>query len=92
MIRETRLTAGAAIGIVAAMLTFASPVEAGTCASIAGKARAADPATATTRAQIELVQKAARFGGKITNTSTNCIKSPPGYVCKMTAVVCPKKS
>jgi len=89
MIRKTLLTAGATLGIVAASLTFAAPVEAGTCAPVAGKARAADPATATTRAQIELMRRAARFGGKIKQTSTDCKKSAGGYVCKMTAVVCP---
>ena len=39
--RKTLLTAGATLGIVAASLTFAAPVEAGTCAPVAGKARAA---------------------------------------------------
>jgi len=93
MIRRTLLIASAALGIVAASLIVATPVEAGTCAPVAGKARAADPATATTRAQIEMLQRAARFGGKVSQTSTNCKKAAGGgYVCKMTAVVCPRKS
>lgn len=93
MIRQPQLIAGAAIGIIAAILTFAVPVQAGTCSPVAGKGRAADPATATTRAQIELTRKAARIGGKITQRSTDCKKGPPGgFVCKMTAVVCPRSS
>ncbi len=93
MFRPTQLIAGAAIGVMAAILTFALPVQAGTCASVAGKGRAADPATATTRAQIELTQKAARLGGKITQRSNDCKKGPPGgFVCKITAVVCPRSS
>jgi len=92
MIRETQLSACAAIGVIAAILSFALPAEAGTCSPVMGKGRAADPATATTRAQHELIQRAAGLGGKITQKSTNCKKVDAGYVCKMTAVVCPKKS
>ncbi len=92
MIRETQLSAGAAIGVIVAILSFALPAEAGTCSPVMGKGRAADPATATTRAQHELIQRAAGLGGKITQKSTNCKKVDAGYVCKMTAVVCPKKS
>jgi len=92
MVRETQLLAGAAIGVMAVILIFALPAEAGTCSPVVGKGRGPDPATATTHAQHDLIQQAARFGGKITRTSTNCKKASPGFVCKMTAVVCPKKS
>jgi hypothetical protein len=92
MIRNTQPVAGAAFGVMAAILIFALPAEAGTCSQMMGKGRGSDPAMATTRAQAELIQRAARFGGKISNTSTNCKKASPGYVCKMTAVVCPRKS
>jgi hypothetical protein len=91
MIRKTPLLAGAAIA-VAAVLALALPAAAGTCSQVTGKGRAKDPASATTLAQHELIQRAARFGGKIMRTSTNCKKDSPGYVCKMTAVVCPKKA
>jgi len=50
MIGETQLIAAAGIGVLAAILTFALPAEAGTCSPVMGKGRAADPATATTRA------------------------------------------
>ena len=54
------------------------------------KARAADPATATTKASIKLTQRAASLRGRIKNSSTNCQKGPPGgFVCMISAVVCP---
>lgn len=79
-----------AIGALAAVLSFSGPVEAGTCQPVKAKGRAKDAATATTRAQIELIQRAARLGGTISQTSTNCMPGPSGVVCKMSAVVCPK--
>jgi len=54
------------------------------------KGRAADPATATTKASIKLTQRAASLRGRIKNSSTNCQKGPPGgFVCTTSAVVCP---
>jgi len=82
------LTAVVAIGI--AMLSFAGPVEAGTCQPVKAKGKAAKMATATTYAQMDLKQKAKGMGGKVTQTSTNCVPNPSGYVCKINAVVCPK--
>jgi hypothetical protein len=92
MIGETQLSVGAASAVIVAILSFALPAEAGTCSPVMGKGRAADPATATTRAQHELIQRADGLGGKITQKSTNCKKVDAGYACKMTAVVRPKKS
>ncbi len=92
MIRETYLSAGATIGVLAATLILALPAAAGTCSPVMGKGHGSDPAMATTRAQHELIQQAARLGGKLSQQTTNCKKARRGYVCKMTAVVCPKKS
>ncbi len=92
MIRRTHLIAGAAIGVLAATLILALPAEAGTCSPIMGKGRGPDPAKATTRAQHDLIQQAARLGGKLSQQSVNCKKIDGGFVCKMTAVACPKKS
>jgi hypothetical protein len=92
MIRETHLIAAAAIGVLAATLILAPPAAAGTCSPVMGKGRGPDPATATTRAQHELIQQAARLGGKLSQQSTNCKKIDGGFVCKMTAVACPKKA
>jgi hypothetical protein len=79
-----------AIGAFAATLGAPEPVEAGTCQPVKAKGRAKDAATATTRAQVELIQRAARLGGNISQTSTNCVPGPTGVVCKMSAVACPK--
>jgi hypothetical protein len=69
---------------------MAEPAQAGTCVPVTVKARAADPATATTKASIKLTQRAASLRGKIKNSSTNCQKGPPGgFVCTTSAVVCP---
>ena len=66
------------------------PVQAGTCVPVTVKGRAADPATATTKASIKLTQRAASLRGRIKNSSTNCQKGPPGgFVCTTSAVVCP---
>jgi hypothetical protein len=92
MIRKTHLVAGAAIGVLAATLALALPAAAGTCSPIVGKGRAPDPAKATTRAQHELVQQAPRLGGKLSQQTVDCKKIDGGFVCKMTAVVCPKKA
>jgi len=79
-----------ALGIIAAVVNFAAPAQAGTCQPVTAYAKAADPATATTRAQARLTQKAARIGGRVTQTSTNCEPGPVrGYTCKIKAVVCP---
>lgn len=85
-----QLIAAAAIGIIAAVVNFAGPTQAGTCQPVTTKGRAADPATATTKAQIELTQQAIRIGGKVTQNSTDCKQDSTGYVCKTTAVVCPQ--
>ena len=78
MIRETQLIAGAAIGVLAAILIFRSAGRGRNLFAGDGEGpRAADPATATTRAQHELIQQAARLGGKLSQQSTNCKKSTP---------------
>ncbi len=88
MSHRTRLAA-ATIGIIAA-LSFAGPVEAGTCQSVKAKGQAAKLATAQAYAQADLKQTAKSMGGKVTQTSTNCVPGPSGYRCKIDAVVCPK--
>jgi hypothetical protein len=90
MNRKTHLIAGAAIGIIAALIVT-EPVHAGTCQPVTAKGRASDPATATTRAQVDLTQKAASIGGRVTQTSTNCIPGPTDTVCKIKAIVCPSR-
>ena len=88
MSHRTHLAA-ATIGIIAA-LSFAGPVEAGTCQSIKAKGQAAKLAIAQAYAQADLKQTAKSMGGKVTQTSTNCVPGPSGYRCKIDAVVCPK--
>jgi hypothetical protein len=93
MSRRTRsvVIAGIAVGAIAAILGMSEPVEAGTCTPVKAKGRAKDIAMATTLAQINLTQKAAALGGKVTQTSSNCVPGPTAVVCKISAVVCPKK-
>jgi hypothetical protein len=88
MSQKTRL-ATAVIGIVA-VLSFAGPAAAGTCQSVKAKGQAAKLATAQAYAQADLKQTAKSMGGKVTQTSTNCVPGPSGYRCKIDAVVCPK--
>jgi hypothetical protein len=86
MIRKGLIIAG--LGALAAMFVSAGPAAAGTCSAVTVKGRAADPATATTRAQIKLAKRTVGLG-KVTKTSTNCKQGPLGAECKITAVVCP---
>jgi hypothetical protein len=53
------------------------------------KGHAADPAAATTQAQIKLTQEAARIGGKVKQNSTDCKPVSGGFEYKTSAVVCP---
>lgn len=89
MILDKAAIAGALLAALAG--TFAAePVQAGTCMAVTVKGRAADPATATTKASIKLTQRAASLRGRIKNSSTNCQKGPPGgFVCTTSAVICP---
>ena len=90
MIRGNVAVAGALFASLSAVVVIAEPVQAGTCMPVTVKARAADPATATTKASIKLTQRAASLRGRIKNSSTNCQKGPPGgFVCMTSAVVCP---
>jgi hypothetical protein len=90
MIRGNVAVAGALFASLGAVVVIAEPVQAGTCMPVTVKARAADPATATTKASIKLTQRAASLRGRIKNSSTNCQKGPPGgFVCMTSAVVCP---
>ena len=88
MSQKTRL-ATALIGIVA-VLSFAGPSAAGTCQSVKAKGVAPKMATAQAYAQADLKQTAKHMGGKVTQTSMNCVPGPSGYRCKIDAVVCPK--
>ena len=90
MTRSKVLIACAVLGAIAACAMMAEPAQAGTCVPVTVKARAADPATATTKASIKLTQRAASLRGRIKNSSTNCQKGPPGgFVCTTSAIVCP---
>ena len=90
MTRKAQLIADAAIGAIVAALSFAEPVQAGTCQPVKAKGVAKNLATATLFAQADLKQTAKSIGGKVTQTSTNCVPGPTGYRCKISAVVCPK--
>jgi hypothetical protein len=89
--RKAKFTviAGATCAL-AAVLSLSGPVEAGTCQPVDAKGKGKDIATATTRAQADLAVKAAVLGGKVTQTSTNCVPGPTKVVCKISAVVCPR--
>jgi hypothetical protein len=82
--------AAAVFATAAAALSFAEPVQAGTCQPVKAKGVAKDMATATLFAQADLKQTAKSMKGKVTQASTNCVPGPDGYRCKITAVVCPK--
>ncbi len=81
--------AAAMIGIVA-VLSFAGPIEAGTCQSVKAKGVADKMATAQAYAQADLKQTATSMGGRVTQATTNCERVPSGFRCKIDAVVCPK--
>jgi hypothetical protein len=76
--------------VTAVALSFAQPLQAGTCQPVRAKGVAKDMATATTYAQSDLKQTAKSMGGKVTQASTNCVPGPNKYSCKIDAVVCPK--
>jgi hypothetical protein len=78
MIRDKVAIAGALLAVLAVSAFDAHPAQAGTCVPVTVKGRAADPATATTKASIKLTQRAAALRGRIKNSSTNCQKGPPG--------------
>lgn len=89
MIRIPYLFAGTIVVSLAA-LSFAKPVTAGTCSPVTVKGHAADPAAATTQAQIKLTQEVVRLGGgKVKDSSTDCKPVSSGFECKTKAVVCP---
>ena len=79
------LIAGIAFG-----LSFAGPVQAGTCQPVKAKGVGKTIAIATTYAQADLKQTAKALKGRVTQASTNCGAVPDGYRCKISAVVCPK--
>lgn len=90
MIRNKVAIGGALLAALAVGAFGAEPVQAGTCMPVTVKGRAADPATATTKASIKLTQRAAALRGRIKNSSTSCKKGPPGgFVCTTSAIVCP---
>jgi hypothetical protein len=80
----------ALIAGIACALSFAGPVEAGTCQPVRAKGVGKSIAIATTYAQADLKQTAKALKGKVTQSSTNCGGVPDGYRCKISAVVCPK--
>jgi hypothetical protein len=89
MIRIPNLCAGM-IAVTLVALSFVKPIAAGTCAPVTVKGHAADPAAATTQAQIKLTQEVVRLGGgKVKDSSTDCKPVANGFECKTKAVVCP---
>jgi hypothetical protein len=84
------IVAGAIVAL-AAVLSVQGPVEAGTCQSVKAKGKGKNIAAATTLAQADLASKASALKGKVTQTSTNCVPGPTAVVCKISAVVCPKR-
>ena len=64
MIRDKVAIAGALLAVLAVGAFDAQPVQAGTCVPVTVKGRAADPATATTKASIKLTQRAASTEGQ----------------------------
>lgn len=78
------------VAALGAVFSSSAPVEAGTCQPVKAKGKGKNIAEATTRAQADLAVKAAAIGGKVTQTSTNCVPGPTNVVCKIQAVVCPK--
>jgi hypothetical protein len=90
MIVDKTAIAGALLAALAIGAIVAGPVQAGTCIAVTVTGRAADPATATTKASIKLTRRAASLKGRIKNSSTSCQKGPPGgFVCTTSAVICP---
>lgn len=87
MIRKAFLIAG--LSAMTAMFGLVDSAHSGTCQPVSAKGRAADAATATTKAQAKLVARAARKGGKLMNTSTSCKKGVFGFECTMTGAACP---
>ena len=78
----------ALIAGIACGLSFAGPVQAGTCQPV--RAKGVGKTTAIAYAQADLKQTAKALKGKVTQASTNCGAVPDGYRCKISAVVCPK--
>lgn len=90
MIRDKVAIAAILLAAFAFGAFVAGPAQAGTCVPVTVKGRAADPATATTKASIKLTQRAAALRGRIKNSSTSCQKAAPGgFVCTTSAIVCP---
>jgi hypothetical protein len=78
------------IGIAAPGFSLAEPAEPRTCSPVKAKGSGKNVARATDDAQDNLRKKARAMGGKVTQTSSNCVPGPTGVVCKINAVVCPK--
>jgi len=84
------LVACAVIGTIVAAASVIEPAQAGTCSPVKAMGQAKNIVSATARAQDRLQKIAARMGGTVTETSTDCIPRPAGYVCTIKAIVCPE--
>ncbi len=82
--------AAAVFAVLAAVFSFAAPVQAGTCQTVKAKGVAKDLKTATLYAQADLKQTARSMKGKVTSATTNCEKVFGDFHCKIDATVCPK--
>jgi hypothetical protein len=85
-----RTLVAALIAIAACGLSFAAPVQAGTCQSVRAKGVGKNLATATKYAQADLKQTAKSMKGKVTAATTNCEKVFGDFHCHIDATVCPK--
>lgn len=78
------------LGLVIGVFGLPESGGAGTCSPVKAKGFGKNVTKATEAAQANLKLKAKAMGGKVTQTSSNCIPGPFGTTCKIEAVVCPK--
>jgi hypothetical protein len=78
------------MGFIIAGFCWAQPAGAGTCAPVKAKGIGKNVTKATEDAQDNLKRKAKNMGGKVMQTSSNCVPGLLGTICKIEAVVCPK--
>ena len=81
MIRGNVAIAGALLAALAVGAFVAEPAQAGTCMAVTVKGRAADPATATTKASIKLTQRAASLKGQDQEQFDQLPEGTAGWLC-----------
>ena len=88
--RYQTILAAAAVAAIVGALSFAGPVQAGTCQPVTARGVAKDLKTATLYARADLKQTAKSMKGKVTQANTKCEKAFGEFRCKSEGVVCPK--